>query len=60
MPSPLSCEFLLAHDHTRFGQCHASSIVALPGGDLLVAFFAGTREGEGDTAIWTARRSGGR
>jgi predicted neuraminidase len=53
-------EFLLPTDHARFGQCHASTIVPLAGGDLLVAFFAGTREGEGDTAIWTARRRDGK
>lgn len=60
MPSLLPCEFLLPPDHARFGQCHASTIVALPDGNLLVAFFAGTREGEGDTAIWTALRCDGR
>lgn len=53
-------ELLLPTNHARFSQCHASTLVLLPDGDLLVAFFAGTREGEGDTAIWTARRSEGR
>ncbi len=41
------------------GQCHAVTLAALPGGDLLAAFFAGTREGFGDTAIWLSRRHDG-
>lgn len=47
---------LLPEAHGWFGQCHAATIVALPCGDLLAAFFAGTREGAGDTAIWLAER----
>jgi predicted neuraminidase len=39
-------------------QCHAASLAALPDGSLLAAFFAGTKEGAGDTAIWTARGAG--
>lgn len=38
------------------GQCHASTLVALPGGDVLVAWFAGHKEGSDDTAIWLARK----
>ncbi len=52
--------FLLAREHGLFGNCHASTVVDLPGGDLLVAYFAGRREGEGDTAIWLSRRHAGR
>jgi predicted neuraminidase len=51
--------FLLPRDHGLFRHCHASTIVALPSGDLLVAFFAGEREGTGDTAIWLSRRHAG-
>lgn len=36
-------------------SCHASTFVALPSGRRLAAFFAGTREGTGDTAIWLCR-----
>src|SRR4051812_44395462 len=50
---------LLPHDHGLFENCHASTIVALPGGELLAGFFAGRREGEGDTAIWLSRWSDG-
>ena len=43
-------------DQTYFQQCHASSLVVLPGKEnLLVAYFAGTKEGCGDTAIWLSR-----
>jgi predicted neuraminidase len=46
---------LLPRDHGLFGQCHASTLARLPDGELLAAFFAGRREGEGDVAIWLAR-----
>jgi len=43
-----------------FQQCHASTLVVLPGNDnLLVAYFAGTKEGCGDTAIWLSRSVAG-
>jgi predicted neuraminidase len=50
---------LLPRSHDLFNNCHASTIAALPSGDLLAAYFAGLREGEGDTAIWLSRRRGG-
>jgi predicted neuraminidase len=36
-------------------QCHASSIIEGAEGDLLLAFFAGTREGTDDNAIYLVR-----
>ncbi|RKN84844.1 sialidase family protein [Paenibacillus ginsengarvi] len=42
-----------------FESCHASSVLVLPSGDVLAAWFAGTREGADDVGIWLARRSGG-
>jgi predicted neuraminidase len=53
----LAREPLLPSDHRLFESCHASTLVRTPGGELLAAFFAGSREGEGDVAIWVARRT---
>ena len=46
---------LLPPEHALFNHCHASTIVRLSDGGLLVAFFAGLREGAGDVAIWLSR-----
>jgi predicted neuraminidase len=52
------------HEHLFEGgpcsPCHASSLVLLDNGCILVAWFGGTREGADDVAIWTALRSQGR
>ncbi|MCR5084263.1 MAG: exo-alpha-sialidase [Succinivibrionaceae bacterium] len=40
--------------------CHASTLLPLGGGEALVAFFAGSHEGEPDTRILLARLRGGR
>jgi predicted neuraminidase len=40
-----------------FPSAHASTIVELPNGDLLAAWFGGTAEGAPDTAIWASRRT---
>ncbi|QLH19753.1 exo-alpha-sialidase [Streptomyces sp. Rer75] len=50
-------EFVL-RDDPRFGHCHASTLLSLPDGDVLAAWFAGSREGAADVAIWLARRTG--
>lgn len=39
-----------------FNACHASTILKLPDGDILAAWFAGTREGNGDVRIWYAKK----
>jgi predicted neuraminidase len=52
-------QLLLPSEHELFNHCHASTIVRLPDGQFLAAFFAGLREGEGDVAIWLARGKDG-
>ena len=52
-------QFLLPPEHTLFNNCHASTLARLPDGQLIAAFFAGRREGEGDVAIWLARTRDG-
>lgn len=55
----ISQQRLIPESGADFRQCHASTLVVLPDGDLLVAWFAGQKEGSGDTAIWLARRKKG-
>lgn len=43
-------------DHRPFAQCHASTLVALEAGRILVAWFGGTREAHRDVGIWAATR----
>ena len=43
----------------NFPSCHGSTIAELPNGDLLAAWYAGSREGAKDVAIFTARRPSG-
>ncbi|MFD2115777.1 exo-alpha-sialidase [Paenibacillus yanchengensis] len=49
----------LFEDERPFQECHASTVVALPNGDLLVSYFAGSKEGRPDVAIWCSRRVDG-
>ncbi len=43
----------------NFPSCHGSTITELPDGELLAAWYAGSREGAQDVAIFTARRPPG-
>ncbi|MBI3909971.1 MAG: exo-alpha-sialidase [Armatimonadetes bacterium] len=54
-PPPLYEERFIEHDDPHFPSCHASTIVELPGGDLLAAWYAGSREMARDVAIISAR-----
>jgi predicted neuraminidase len=52
--------FIFEPGSTPFPECHASTIVALKSGDLMAAWFGGTKEGAPDVAIWGSRRVGGK
>ncbi len=56
-PTPDS-EFIF--DSASYPSCHASTIVELPNGDLLSAWFGGTEEGNPDVAIWGSRKTNGK
>lgn len=47
-------ELIMAQLPTDF--CHASTIAALPDGQLLCCWFGGSHEGEADVAIYASRR----
>lgn len=46
-------------EQSPFSRCHASTIVELPTGDLLAAWFGGRHEGDESVEIWLSRRSTG-
>jgi predicted neuraminidase len=43
-----------------YPECHASTIVELPQGGLVAAWFGGTKERHPDVGIWVARHESGR
>lgn len=43
-----------------FQSCHASTVLVLANGDILAAWFGGTREGHPDVDIWCSRRVDGK
>lgn len=47
-------EFL--YEDAGFPQCHGATVVELENGDLVAAFFGGTREKNPDCNIWTCRK----
>lgn len=50
-------EFL--YEQASFPQCHASTITQLKNGDLVAAYFGGTKEGHPDVCIWVSRKPKG-
>ncbi len=53
-------EFIFASGSTSFPESHASTIVTLKNGDLMAAWFGGTKERAPDVAIWASIRSAGK
>lgn len=47
------------YETAPFPSAHASTIVELPDGNLMAAWFGGTAEGDPDVAIWGSHRVGG-
>jgi predicted neuraminidase len=47
------------YETAPFPQCHASTIEQTTGGELVAAWFGGTREKHPDVGIWVARLEGG-
>ena len=52
----VASELIYAVGSTSFPSSHASTVVELPGGDVMAAWFGGTAEGKPDVAIWGAHR----
>lgn len=52
-PGLVRSEFIF--ETAPFPSCHASTIVEVPGGGLVAAWFGGTREGNPDVGIWLSR-----
>ena len=50
----------LVISNAPFKECHASSIVEILPGKLMVTFFGGTGEGEKDVTIWQATQQNNR
>jgi predicted neuraminidase len=47
------------YERAPFAQAHASTVVELRNGDLMSAWFGGSREGASDVAIWGSIRGSG-
>ncbi len=52
-------EFIFQPGSTSFPESHASTIVELKNGELMAAWFGGTKERAPDVAIWGSRRVAG-
>lgn len=46
-------------DDRPFPECHASTVVQAVNGDLICAWFGGTKEKDPDVGVWYSRFSGG-
>lgn len=52
--------YVFEENNVPFQICHATNCLALDNNDLLVTWFAGSREGNNDIAIWISRFSKGK
>jgi predicted neuraminidase len=57
-PAWVSAEFI--YDSAPYPQCHASTIVETSPGQLVAAWFGGTRERNPDVGIWVSRHENGK
>ena len=46
----------IVRNNIPFNECHASTLLQLKNGGFIAAWFAGTKEGNNDVAIWITRR----
>ena len=54
-PYPCVVEQGFLYEEAAFPSCHATTVVQLPTGEMMAAFFGGTYEGHPDGCIWTSR-----
>lgn len=57
-PAIVQSEFL--NEHAPYPECHASTIVETASGQLVAAWFGGTKERNPDVGIWVSRQESGR
>ena len=55
----LKRELIYQIENRTINSCHASTLVRLPNGDILAAWFGGEREGADNVEIWSSRRHEG-
>ncbi len=51
-------EFIVAEETKPFDSSHASTLIETKDGTIVAAWFAGSKEGAPDVAIWAARKVG--
>ena len=59
-PGIVTSEFIVEPDDFPTPQCHSSTLVELPDGELGAAWFGGTNEPHVDNSIWFARTRKGK
>jgi len=61
-PSRFPCvvEKGFLYEKAAIPACHATTVVELPNGDMLAAFFGGTYEGHPDCDVWMCRYTNGK